>query len=530
MKIPICVIERFAYNRDKKQYDSIATNLDSFNNVNVNYGYKDKKDTFSVSLLPKKSFNSVTQSDDYTTPNIDSNDLINIYVYYEDDPSIVWGADGVTVTNLDKFLLFNGIVDKFSYTSNEGVYSLSVTGNNRTEILLNNMVFFQYNEVMVPDMIAASAIKFKAMNVTKPLFMNKDYKGDGTDVQGSAPQAYKVSVTQDTIDYTNIYNTLIPGSETWGLVPRGGIRAYKDAAYEYDSTNNYWKLRTDINLFETNSDGLPVYMFTKLKYYETYKSLYSHLEVLSGTSYTYDYDLGVYITYVTNENNLIWKARTTFIDATVLESETSSTSVTREIRDVVNAAVINAGSDAKGRGILALSYNTSSMSEYGAKWKYKLMTNLSDEMMLDQKTRSGAVYNDNNSFPETYPVKVCVPGASSIIDSDTKLPIWEYTILDELTSDAQFNLYVRRISRELAKTWGTYYTTNNAKPRFFCSMKLDIGSVDLSTGDLINVQIPSVDWDELSSIDLRVQEVKHSINANGWNTTLTLEQDNPDEV
>ena len=523
MRIPVCIIEKFAYDEGKRKYNTIPSHITSFTAVNISYGYKDKRDTFKLSLLPTKSFNSVTQSDIYEIPNIDNNDIINIYTYYEDDPTIVWDTDGVTVKNLNDFLLFNGVVDKFSYSSNQGVYSLSVTGNNRTEILLNSMVFFQYSSMIVPNMIVENAGKFRSMNKNKALFMFKDYKGDGTDVVGSDPQAYSPL-------NVNYYNRLIPGYEDWGLVPRGGIRAYKKIAYEYDSVNGFWKLKSDIDLNEKDSDGNYVYQFPKLQYYETYKTLYSHLDVLSGPSYTYDRLAGAYITYVTNNNVLHWEPKKTIVDRLALESETSTTTVNREIRDVINAIIINVGNDVKHRGILALSYNTTSMMKYGAKWKYITRTNISEQVKNDQKIKSGVSYNDKDNFPESYPVYVQVPGESSILDSDTGSPIWSYPLGASINSDLEFNDYIRKVSREMGKDYGRDYTAHNSNPRFFINMKLDEGSNEFRVGDFIEVEVPSLNWEGLESIKLRVQEIKHSIDSNGWGTQLVLEEDTEDTL
>lgn len=518
MKIPVCIIERFEYDRNKSKYSDTASVLDRFTSVNISYGFKDKKDTFSLSLIPYKRFNSVTQQDDYNVPNINSNDLINIYVYYEDDPTLTFDVDGVTLTNLGDYLLFNGVVDKFSYSSNGGVYTLDVSGNNRTEILLNNMIFFQYNKTIIPDMLADVAVKLRTMNKNKPLFIFKDYKGDGTDVGATPPQAYN-SLNE------NFYGTTIPGYSNWGTVPRGGIRAYKKDAYAYNETYGYWQLKDGINLNEIDSDGNYVYRFPERQYYETYKSLYSHLDVLSGFSYTNDRTAGTYITFVTSDNVLYWRPKKTTIDTNALESETMTTTVTREIRDVINATIINVGTDVKGRGILALSYNTASMVEFGAKWKYLTKPNISEQIMNKQKLDSGVSYNTDDNFPASYPVQVKVPATSNINDSSTGSPIWEYNIGDNINNDSAFNEYIRQVSRQAGKDYGADYTSNNSNSRFFLKMKLDIGSNEFQVGDFINVEVPSLHWDGLNTVNLRVQEIKHSIASDGWNTELTLEED-----
>jgi len=345
--------------------------------------------------------------------------------------------------------------------------------------------------------------------------MFKDYKGDGTDTLASHGAYNGQNV--------NLYNTTIAGFENWGTVPYGGIRAYKSAAYE--RVNGVWVLRTGINLNAKDADNVYIYRFPELEYYETYKPLYSHLEVISGSSYTSDATVGAYITYVSNDNVLHWEPRKTTVDGDALESETISTSVTREVRDVVNATIVNVGNDVKGRGILALTYDMSSMMKYGAKWKYTTNSNLSEQIMTDQKIRSGVPYNDDNNFPTTYPVYVKVPGESAIKDSDTELPIWKYNYDEEINGDADFNLYIRRVSREAGKKFGQDAIIGGAEPKFFLKMDLEYGTQNFGIGDYITVEVPSVSWEGLDAIELRVQEVRHTINNNGWATSLTLEQD-----
>lgn len=525
MKVPVCIIKRFAYNESTKGYYKTFSYITDFTSVSISYGYKDKKDTFSISLIPKKKFNSLTQEDIYSSPPVINNDLLKFYVYYEDDSKIILDTDGVTITNLDDFLFFEGIVSKFNYSSNQGIYSLQITGNNRTEILLNNMVFFQYSNVTVPDMICLNASKFRAMNKNKPLFMFKDYKGDGTDSTTDVPLAWGASVESNYILYTNYYNNYINGYESWGLVPRGGIRAYKQAAYVYDAVNGFWRLKEGIDLNAKNSDGEYIYRFAKTDYFETYKSLYSHLDVLSGVSKTGDANAGSYITHINKYNVMIWEPKSVEVDNDLSESETSSTTVNREIRDVVNAVIINAGNDVKGRGILALAYNTSSMSKYGAKWKYIVKTNFSEQIMNKQKEDSGDEYNDDNNFPKTYPVYVTSPKSSSILDNVTFDPEWNYNIGDALNSNYQYNTYIRRVARENAKEFGRDFTANNSDPKFSLRMKLDVGSNDFYTGEFIEVDVPSVNWDDLKKVNLRIEEIKHTIDSNGWSTELSLEQD-----
>jgi len=277
MKTPVCIIERYEYIESLETFSTTANVITNIESVRVSYGYQDKKDTFTISLIPTKKYNPVSGLDVYDFPTITSNDLIRIYTYFEDDPLIVWDAVNTwEVTNLEDFLLFDAVVDKTSMKSDKGVLSMSVSGNNRTELLLNNLVPAQYKLDTVPDMLTDIAVKLRNNNRTKPLFMFKDYKGDGTDVGGSAPQAYDY-------DGNNKYGLELDGYEKWGIVPRGRIRAYKSAAYELDEVNGYYKLKefeedgvTPIDLEVLTEDGFLKYRFKQQTYYETWKSLYTH--------------------------------------------------------------------------------------------------------------------------------------------------------------------------------------------------------------------------------------------------------------
>ena len=526
MKVPVLIIKRFAYDDSTDKYSTESIEIINKGNFTCQYGFQDKKDTFSLDLLPTKKYFSHLNKDIYHIPPVENNDILEFYVYYEDDTNIVYDIDGVTVSNLEDFLLFVGVVDNYAFDSSSGIMSLNVTGNNRTEILLNNLTFFQYTNITVANMITENGNKLRLLNKNRPLFIFKDYKGDGTDLVGSMPQAYN-SINE------NLYNDYIPGYEQWGIVPRGGVRAYKKAAYEKviitegGKQKEIFKLKSAIDLNAVDIDGNLIYRFPPADYYETYKPLYSHLDIISSTSYTGDKIAGPYITYVGNDNVMRWEPRVTTTTDTVLESQTTTTAISREIREIVNAVIINVGQDVRQKGILALAYDTTSMSKFGAKWKYITRPNISEQMQKEQKENSGVEYNDNNNFPVNYPVSITIPKQSAIFDKETSEPIWKYELGDELADDSEFNKYVRLVSRENGRDYARDFIKNNKNAKYFGKMTLELGTTQYNIGEFLDVEIISLNWMIATNthIRLRISEVIHNINENGWETSLNLEQD-----
>lgn len=542
MKIPVCIIHRYAYNNSTEQYNTNYEELTAFADAQVNYGYKDKKDTFGITLLPTKSFNSLTQTDTFNIPNISVNDLLLIYMYYDDDDNIIYKPDGLTVDNLDSFLLFRGIVDKFNYTSSQGTLAMSLSGNNQTEILLRTSIFFSYRNLTVPDMLCDIGIKLRKLNENKILFLLKDFKGDGTDTNTGniitvkdnndndidviEPGAWGVKIENGIPNYTDYLGGYIPGYTKWGIVPEGGIHAYKKEAYFFSIADDRWYLKANINLNEKDSNNEYIYRFPITSYYETYKPLYSHLAVISNSSYTLEpTSIGAYIAFVTSNNVLKWEPKIMELKGSVSESSTQSTNISKETRDIYNAVIVNAGKDARNHGIFALYYNTNSMTKYGSKWKYITNSNVAEQLQAFQKESSGVDYNDDNKFPASYPVDIQTPKKSSIVD-ENNVPKWEYSFGDKLNNDKEFNTYIRRVAREQAKDDARGLVTDSSDPRFFGTMKLDLGTLAYNVGDYITLEVPSLQWAGIGTKKLRIQDINHTINTSGWTTTLKLEQDN----
>jgi len=529
MKVPIVILKRYTKRSDTDpSYDfGSPTSITSFRSISFDYGYADKKDVFSLNLLPNYIY--IASVDDYRPelPDIQSDDAIEIYCYYEDD--VAFEADGVTVSDFDSYLMFTGIVDKFNFESNGAEMQMNISGVNRTEILLNNQEFMQYTDEIIPNMLVDTAVKIRNKNKNKPLFMFKDYKGDGTDTLGSEPLAYDFSNNE-------YYGSTIEGYESWGNVPRGGIRAYKNDAYEYDETEEYWKLKTGIDLDEVDGDGILVYRFAEKNYYQSYKSMYSHLETISTPIYTDDSAVGTYITYITFDYNLHWEPKNpTYIlgkttsQSTLAEQDMSQVSIGKQIRDVTNAIIINAGQDAKNNGIISLSYNSASMAKYGAKWKYIADTQIAEQIRKDLQIYVGVDnYNDNNNFPDSgeYPVYAHLTEQSRFKEDDGVTPIWSFTRgVTELSNDGEYNDYLRKVIREHAVRKGNEIAGRESTPKYFGSFVSSTGTNMYSIGELVKLEIPSYDWSSSSATkNLRVQAVKQRF-ANGWTTTFTLEED-----
>lgn len=191
-----------------------------------------------------------------------------------------------------------------------------------------------------------------------------------------------------------------------------------------------------------------------------------------------------FIYYIDKNNDLHFKPRPGPIVTTPTVNEYNFTEfrATYGVFDVINAVIVNCGTDINGETIIARGYNISSITEVGYRWKYIL------------KTEIGNYYKKRS----------------------------------DMTLSQQ-----RNAMREAGESWGFKYTKILGEPRWKidATMKGNYNypntTVQMVIGEVVRVTSPS-NWSGTKV--LRVVNLSHNFTINGWMTTLQLEEDDKTKV
>jgi len=210
-------------------------------------------------------------------------------------------------------------------------------------------------------------------------------------------------------------------------------------------------------------------------YHTQYKPLSEHLEVLSSNEYTGD---GQYIYYLDMEtNSLIWKAKSSFISGTIdYGTNTISQNRTKSSDETLNFIIVNCGKDMEGASIHTYKINTTSIGKYGARYKYEVWEEISNELRNTRPDLTG----NNQNFRD-----------AAIEEA-------------KLRANKKINLQSKGINKDVI---------------------IIPGSTNYSPGDKFNISLPHSGWTLTNRKELRLMEVEHNFDKSGWWTTLSFEED-----
>jgi len=484
-------------------YSDTPVVYDTFTNLTATLGIEKRKDSISFSIPNIRTVNS-DGTNTFTYPanlDIDTKDLIKLYAY-----------NTPMTGSLSDHLIMSAFVKSLSYDSTNGTGLFTFTCFNRAEVLLNSFMFAPYNdETQVPYMIVDSVNKIKNFNINDQVHAYKDYTGGATPGTKGAYDADGNSISGFT----------------------GYIRAYKAAAYKTDGSGELLDAFASGVPYDTDEDGNYLYHFQNIVYVESYKSYYSQLEELSNPDYTGDTTAGIYISYVDEDNNLHWEPKNFSSITDIYEYDHTSISIAKDNDEVVNAVITNCGTDPTEAGVLALSYNTSSMGLNGARWKYSAKTDIADEIRrkeiesgsrtLDDGTAVTGTndpnYIDTDNYPSDYPWTIQTTGTDTYGS-------WSYTAgTTTVSSDTEYKDYFRRVSKQLGERSGTDIITYSGDPLWGGTWELERGTLSYTQGQLLRLVIPSLNFTETINKRLRIYTLVHNFNDSRWTTTLQIEED-----
>ena len=187
---------------------------------------------------------------------------------------------------------------------------------------------------------------------------------------------------------------------------------------------------------------------------------------------------GQFIYYIDKSNDLHFKPRpvTSATTPTIDEYNFTEFRATYSIFDVINAVIVNCGTDDNGASVLAMGVNFSSVTEVGFRWKYIVKNEIGDSYRnanLTNAEKRTKMRSDGESWAESY----------------TKLlgePRWKV----------------------IATMKGNYNYPGT--------------TTQMITGEVVKMTSSS-NWSGTKA--LRVMDIQQNFNFNGWMTGLKLEED-----
>lgn len=410
-------------------------------------------------------------------------------IFSIDDEVKIYGYYRTLPVNKDDALIIAGRVASFDYStsSDKLLYTMKII--NRTEELLNTMTPFSTRSEQGITNTCPTAIRQMVNRINK--------------FHGNDPKRVIIAELSSG-------SSLITGSP-------GKIQALR-------------------------SDGTP---FPVIDYNETWKPVYYNIEKLSSPDYTSDDASGEYIYYITYSavkpelrdtygatvNELVWKSKSLVSSGSLYENrDFTNIKINLDVKEIQNVLIVNAGTDRRGAGITGVAYNLESVGKYGAKIGYYMAKRqVFSKIHTDEiKYVSGiGKFIDPDGMPSNSAGSVAYPVSMSFSSRDSFTGSFTGSILVARNKD-DWNQYLRDESRWQATEEANGVLEKLGTPRYTINGDLVIGSNNIVLGDIYDMIIPSYGWEGTitnPSYKLRVKNMSHTFNNNGWTSQLEAEED-----
>lgn len=263
-------------------------------------------------------------------------------------------------------------------------------------------------------------------------------------------------------------------------------------------------------IWPSMSDGSA---YPTITFVKNYSNIFNHLSTLASVEYTGDVDIGTYIFYLDNDDELHFEPKKLTIDKNFDEYLDDVSAISKkDTKDgMINVVLFNSGRDPFGNGILTISHNVTSVKKYGAKWKYLTEDRVSTYIQNEESILSGLI-DAETKYPSSYPYTVKQSGSflgkTYIADTTT------------VSDNTDYKDYIRTIVSIEGRARGKTIVDETGIPRDEVSWEFDLGNNNYQPNDLWDIQLYSIDFNN----KLRVYKISHSF-SNGWNTNVILRQD-----
>lgn len=485
---PVLKVTRFSRDEQENIYDTEGEVLGSIISSTARLGIESIKDVFSIKI-PNTLINPDTNSwSSYTTKKVISqnvikpNDYIKVESYYSTPDS-----------NEQNNIVIVGEVTDFSYDNEEGTPIVNISGANITENLLSGFTLvskkFDDLDATVPEIVIEVINRLNTANL--------------------APQKrIFAALDTDTISFGNISD--VTGSSG--------------------------------NVVSSSSTGST---FPNTSYSKTWQPAYKILEDLSTPEYTDDGNAGNYIFYIKPTpvlpqhqatigtpyiNELVFKPPSTTVDKVLTRGDDYSTiSSSRDVSEVKNVLIVKPGTSSDGTGITTYVVNESSLAENGPKYGFWSKPELGNAILKDIRN---AGINQGSSFDGYLPQDINNGSSWTFTTLFPRNDAFPYTITSStpitVVNEEDYHSAVRDEITLRGKSEAQRIVDNLGEATFKSDVELVTGSNNIGMGTLIELQDKTSGWDGTDSnpnYRLRVRDIRHSWDANGWNTTLVCVED-----
>ena len=231
-------------------------------------------------------------------------------------------------------------------------------------------------------------------------------------------------------------------------------------------------------------------------YFENYKSIYEHIETLASEEWTQDYNNLFWLDTTTTSNPKFYflspsaSGYNTAIDTITEGTHIATMKITHAVFDVINVVIINCGYDFNGNSITTYQWDSTSVGEYGPKYKYEEQLSVAANL----KTENSVTISEDHPFGNA---------------------------ADYSGGNTQFRLDVK----ERGKVEAMKIISRTANPRYKVNISMS-GTLTYNKGKIYNINSDTLGWTGSSIKPIRLREVSHHFTAKqGWVTTLHLVED-----
>jgi len=291
----------------------------------------------------------------------------------------------------------------------------------------------------------------------------------------------------------------------------------------------------DFTVPVAHSDNTDVYQgFPTTVISKTWKPVFEWFGELIQTEYTnYSDETGIgdspfydraFLFYIDENNNanFLPADQDVDLDLELGSDDFRSFNLTRSVFDSINFVVYNCGTDMYGNGVLWYYYDESSDLS-SLKMRYQPFTNVLDELVkkdieINSTRDTSSTPDVLKQFPASYSPAITSWGFKEEQNS------WENlrgeTLTTELTSNSDYNDGLRKAAKWVGYNSAVKLTLGLAGLRYKGSLALE--GRNIRPGDLVRV---TNRYTGINEQLLRVIQVSHNINRNGWETVIECEED-----
>ena len=220
-----------------------------------------------------------------------------------------------------------------------------------------------------------------------------------------------------------------------------------------------------------------------------------------GSATVYDIDSDTDVTYVDTDYHVIYGGK-----------------IKKSIFDIINMVIFNAGDDFFGNGILNYFYDPTTKSPV-LKPVYKPMINIAREWKSKEVLRgleespvdyvldndTGTLLRESRKYTATYPFK----------------PEWaDASAETNVTSNTELNDSLRTKGVDDGKTKASEITQHRANARWKGTLSMQGENFQIGNLVIFNDSLHGI-----VNAKVRITDVQHTVDAQGWWSTLTVEED-----